>query len=44
MDRDNLTLLKNQNDYISKVAKVNKNVIVVVHAPGAVLMPWASSV
>jgi len=44
MDRTNLDLPNNQDALVAAVAKVQKNTIVVIHSPGAVTMPWASSV
>jgi len=43
-DRGNLSLPAPQDQLISSVAAANPNTIVVVNGPGAVLMPWASSV
>ncbi|CAO3629974.1 unnamed protein product [Mucor hiemalis] len=39
-DRKNLTLWNNGDNLIKAVADANKNTIVVIHAVGAVLMPW----
>lgn len=43
-DRRDLYLGGGQDELISKVVSVQPNTIVVVHTPGAVLMPWESSV
>jgi len=43
-DRENLSLPNGQDQLIEAVAAVQKNVIVVCHVPGAILMPWASKV
>jgi len=43
-DRGNLSLPAPQDELIMQVAAANPNTIVVVNGPGAVLMPWASSV
>ncbi|KAI8366157.1 glycoside hydrolase superfamily [Blakeslea trispora] len=39
-DRNNLSLWNNGDELIKAVADANKNTIVVIHAVGAVLMPW----
>ncbi|KAI8063934.1 glycoside hydrolase superfamily [Gongronella butleri] len=39
-DRTNINLDRNGNSLIKKVADANKNTIVVIHSPNAVLMPW----
>ncbi|CEP07730.1 hypothetical protein [Parasitella parasitica] len=39
-DRKNLTLWHNGDALIKAVADVNKNTIVIIHAVGAVMMPW----
>lgn len=39
-DRKNLTLWHNGDNLIQAVADANENTIVVIHAVGAVLMPW----
>ncbi|KAJ3345069.1 hypothetical protein HDU91_007475 [Kappamyces sp. JEL0680] len=39
-DRNNLTLWNNGNALIEQAAKTNKKVVVVIHAPGQVEMPW----
>jgi Glycosyl hydrolase family 3 C-terminal domain len=39
-DRTNLSLSGNQDELIAAVAKVQKNTVVVLHVPGAVLMDW----
>ncbi|KAI8365644.1 glycoside hydrolase superfamily [Choanephora cucurbitarum] len=39
-DRNNLSLWHNGDNLIKAVADANKNTIVVIHAVGAVLMPW----
>ncbi len=44
MDRTNLSLGNGQDELINAVSKVSKNVIVVLHNPGAVLMPWIDNV
>ncbi|CAO3595858.1 unnamed protein product [Absidia cylindrospora] len=41
-DRKNLTLWNNGDNLIQAVADANKNTIVVIHAVGAILMPWAN--
>ena len=41
-DRDNISLGDGQNRLVAEVASVSENVVVVVRAPGAVQMPWAS--
>ena len=43
-DRSNLSLDKNQDNLIEAISKVNKNVIVVVTCPGALLTPWRDNV
>jgi len=43
-DRPSLSLAKQDNDLITAVAAAQPNTVVVVHTPGAVLMPWASQV
>lgn len=44
-DRSDLKLDRNGDELIKKVAKVNNNTVVVVHAPGPVLMEgWIDSV
>jgi beta-glucosidase len=42
-DRKSLDLWKSGNALIEAVASVNQNVIVVIHAPGAVNMPWINN-
>ena len=39
-DRKTLALLNNQDALVESVAKVNQQVIVIYHGPGAILMPW----
>ncbi|KAI7874859.1 hypothetical protein K492DRAFT_137251 [Lichtheimia hyalospora FSU 10163] len=39
-DRKNLTLWHNGDNLIQAVADANENTVVVIHAVGAVLMPW----
>ncbi|KAI8359791.1 glycoside hydrolase superfamily [Blakeslea trispora] len=39
-DRNNISLWHNGDNLIKAVADANKNTIVVIHAVGAVLMPW----
>ncbi|KAI9096663.1 glycoside hydrolase superfamily [Phlyctochytrium arcticum] len=39
-DRKNLTLWNNGDNLIKSVADANPNTVVVIHGPGAVLMPW----
>jgi len=43
-DRANLSLPGDQDALVEAVAAANENTIVVLHGPGAVLMPWASKV
>jgi beta-glucosidase len=43
-DRMNLSLWNEGDDLINAVAQVNQNVIVVIHTPGAILMPWINKV
>jgi len=43
-DRDSLTLAPDVDALINAVAAVNPRTIVVLHAPGAVLMPWLDRV
>jgi beta-glucosidase len=43
-DRSDLSLPSPQDSLISQVAAANPNTIVVLNGPGAVLMPWVSSV
>jgi beta-glucosidase len=43
-DRPNLDLYSWQNDLVAAVVAANPRTIVVVRAPGAVTMPWLSSV
>jgi beta-glucosidase len=43
-DRANLSLPDAQNAYVSAVAAAQKQSVVVVRSPGAVLMPWVDSV
>eukprot|EP01089_Gocevia_fonbrunei_P021564 TRINITY_DN8424_c0_g1_i1.p1 TRINITY_DN8424_c0_g1~~TRINITY_DN8424_c0_g1_i1.p1 ORF type:complete len:698 (+),score=183.89 TRINITY_DN8424_c0_g1_i1:187-2094(+) len=43
-DRPDLSLGAAQDSLVSAVAAVQKNIIVVVHAPGPVFMPWSSEV
>jgi len=43
-DRPDLYLGSNQDQLVEAIAKVQPNTIVVVHSPGAVLMPWLDSV
>jgi hypothetical protein len=43
-DRASLSLGTTQDNLVAAVAKQQKNTIVVVHTPGAVLMPWADAV
>ncbi len=43
-DRDSLALAPDVDDLIAAVAAVNSRTIVVLHVPGAVLMPWLEDV
>lgn len=43
-DRKTIDMPENQNRLISEVAKVNKNVVVVLHNGSAVAMPWVHEV
>jgi beta-glucosidase len=43
-DRPDLNLSADQNSLVSAVAAAQSNTVVVVHSPGAVLMPWADDV
>lgn len=43
-DRFNLSLWNGGDDLINAVAQVNQNTVVVIHTPGAVLMPWVDKV
>ena len=43
-DRDNLSLPLSDDALVESVARVNNNTVVVVAAPGAVLMPWIDAV
>ena len=43
-DRENLDMPENQNSLISAIAKVNKNVVVVLQQGSPVLMPWLNEV
>ncbi|KAI8913160.1 putative beta-glucosidase [Powellomyces hirtus] len=42
-DRNNLTLWKNGDNLIQSVASKNRNTVVIVHAAGAVDMPWINN-
>jgi len=44
VDRTDLSLGSDQDNLISSILAAQPNTIVVVHAPGAVLMPWANGV
>jgi beta-glucosidase len=41
-DRQSLSLPDSDNDLVARVLELQANVVVVVHSPGAILMPWAS--
>jgi beta-glucosidase len=43
-DRENLDLWHGGDELIEKVAKVNKNIIVVINAPAVVNVPWLDKV
>lgn len=43
-DRKTIDMPENQNRLISEIAKVNKNVVVVLHNGSAVAMPWVCEV
>lgn len=43
-DRTTLSLWNGGDDLINAVASINPNTIVVIHTPGAVLMPWINNV
>jgi len=43
-DRGNLMLPNNQDALVQAVVAAQPNTVVVVHTPGAVLLPWANSV
>jgi len=43
-DRTTLSLGDDQDDLVTNALKLNPNVVVVVHSPGPVLMPWANQV
>ena len=43
-DREDLNLWHGANELIEKVAKANKNVIVVINAPAVVNLPWLDKV
>lgn len=43
-DRPNLQLDGNQDELVRAIASVQRNTVVVVRAPGAMLLPWASQV
>jgi beta-glucosidase len=43
-DRDNLSFGGNQDKLVSTIAAVNSNTVVIMNAPGAVLMPWINEV
>jgi len=43
-DRESLTLPNGQDDFVAKIAAAQPNVVVVLHVPGAVLMPWEKQV
>jgi beta-glucosidase len=43
-DRQNLSLPFPQDDLISQVRSVQKNVVVVLHIAGAVTMPWVNDI
>ncbi|CAO3696576.1 unnamed protein product [Umbelopsis ramanniana] len=43
-DRFNLSLWNGGDDLINAVAQVNQNIVIVIHTPGAVLMPWVDKV
>jgi beta-glucosidase len=43
-DRANLSLWYGGDDLVNAVASVNRNTIVVIHTPSAVLMPWIDQV
>lgn len=40
LDRSNLSLDDNYDELLAAVSSVNKNVVVVVTCPGAILTPW----
>jgi len=44
IDRDNLSLNNGQDELVAAVVAANPKTIVIATIPGAVLMPWASSV
>jgi len=43
-DRDHMSMPNCQNDFIERVAKVNKNCVVVLHNGSSVEMPWINQV
>jgi len=43
-DRPNLSLGNGQDELIAAVAAAQPNTVVVIHSPGAVLVPWINSV
>lgn len=43
-DRNSLNLEHADEDLINEISKVNKNIIVVLHVPGATVMPWIDNV
>eukprot|EP01111_Echinosteliopsis_oligospora_P008732 TRINITY_DN2471_c0_g1_i2.p1 TRINITY_DN2471_c0_g1~~TRINITY_DN2471_c0_g1_i2.p1 ORF type:complete len:693 (+),score=205.69 TRINITY_DN2471_c0_g1_i2:474-2552(+) len=43
-DRSSLSLGNGQDELVNTVATANPNVVVVVHTPGAVMMPWSGEV
>lgn len=43
-DRESLSLGDGQDDLVTAIAAANKRTVVLVNAPGAVLLPWADSV
>ena len=44
LDRNSLDIPENQNELIAEIAKVNRNVIVVLTNGAQILMPWKDSV
>ena len=44
LDRNSLDIPENQNELIAEIAKVNRNVIVVLTNGAPILMPWKDSV
>lgn len=43
-DRENLNLHEQDDQLISKISDINPHIIVVVHNPAAILLPWIDSV